>query len=197
MQGLIYSDVNQITQDELIKACDRRIKFQLTKLKTTNYYLNIAIVFFSDMSIVSTKEAASLLGVSQTRVRWLAANGRIKNARKIGNSWIIPLFDGMPIISKGLRGPKPKWKTSRQRNRPTVIHVFKKNIGKKDDRGCYLPAIAVKDSPQGDYSAYAVAVEGSCTIVYQPDRPFRSGAKVWIETACEVRPLPSILMATS
>ena len=45
------------------------------------------------MSIVSTKKAANLLGISQAR-------GRIQDAEKIGNSWIIPLFDGMPVISQ-------------------------------------------------------------------------------------------------
>lgn len=69
-----------------------------------------------------------------------------------------------------------------------MIHVFKRNIGKKDDKGRYLPAIAVKDSPEGDYSAYRVAIYGYCEIVYRPDRPFRSGAKVWIETFAPILP---------
>ena len=68
-----------------------------------------------------------------------------------------------------------------------MIHVFKRNIGKKDDKGRYLPAIAVKDSFEGDYSAYRVAIYGYCEIVYRPDRPFRSGAKVWIETFAPIR----------
>ena len=138
------------------------------------------------MSIVGTTQAAHLLGVSAARVRWLLLQGRIKGAYKIGKFWAIPLYKGMPAISKGSRGPKPRWKP-RRGNRPTVIHVYKGNIGKKDDRGFYLPAIAVKNSPKGDYKASEVAIDGPCRIVYRPDRPYSSGAKVWIETICDVR----------
>lgn len=74
-------------------------------------------------SLVGTKEAAKLMGVSEARVRCLAGQGRIKDAYKIGNSWAIPLYKGMPVISKGARGPKPKWKT---RDRP---RVYKKQAG--------------------------------------------------------------------
>lgn len=47
-------------------------------------------------------------------------------------------------------------------------------------------------------STKKVAIYGYCEIVYQPDRPFRSGAKVWIETFAPIRadiaePLSNIL----
>ncbi|MDJ0733993.1 MAG: helix-turn-helix domain-containing protein [Nostocaceae cyanobacterium] len=58
---------------------------------------------------VSTTQAANLLGVSPTRIRYLLKQGRIKGAYKVGKIWVIPLFNDMPVISKGNRGPKAKW----------------------------------------------------------------------------------------
>jgi excisionase family DNA binding protein len=41
------------------------------------------------MTLLSTSQAAKLLGISAKRVRVLVAAGRLK-AQKIGNSWVIP-----------------------------------------------------------------------------------------------------------
>lgn len=139
------------------------------------------------MSIVSTTQAAHLLGVTSARVRKLLLEGRIRGAYKIGKIWAIPLYKGMPVISKGNRGPLPQWK-SRQGKCPTVIHVYKNQIGKKDDNGYYLPAILVKNVPEvDDYEAHEVYIYGPSKIVYRPDRPYSSGAKLWIETICDVK----------
>ncbi|NET52523.1 MAG: helix-turn-helix domain-containing protein, partial [Merismopedia sp. SIO2A8] len=58
---------------------------------------------------VGTAQAAELLGISTTRVRQLLKQGRIQGAYKVGRFWVIPLFDGMPVITKGSRGPKARW----------------------------------------------------------------------------------------
>ncbi|NEO31627.1 MAG: helix-turn-helix domain-containing protein [Symploca sp. SIO3C6] len=71
--------------------------------------------------IVGTAQAADLLGISTARVRLLLKQGRIQGAYKIGRFWVIPLFDGMPVISKGHRGPKARWQ--RKRHPLTFIHA--------------------------------------------------------------------------
>ncbi|MBE9212097.1 helix-turn-helix domain-containing protein [Plectonema cf. radiosum LEGE 06105] len=58
---------------------------------------------------VSTTQAAEILNISTSRMRHLVSQGRVKGAYKCGKSWIIPLFNTMPIISTGSRGPKAKW----------------------------------------------------------------------------------------
>ena len=58
---------------------------------------------------IGTTQAAELLNISTSRVRKLIAEGRVKGARKLGNIWIIPLFEGMPIITSNSIPQKPKW----------------------------------------------------------------------------------------
>jgi len=40
--------------------------------------------------------------------------------------------------------------------------------------------------------AHEVHISGPCKIVYSPDKPLSCGAKVWIETECEVTPVEDI-----
>jgi excisionase family DNA binding protein len=40
--------------------------------------------------LISTAEAAVKLGVTQRRVQVLCEQGRIKGARRIGRTWIVP-----------------------------------------------------------------------------------------------------------
>jgi hypothetical protein len=40
--------------------------------------------------MISAKDAAKLLGVSDRRIRVLCEQGRIKGAQKIANGWILP-----------------------------------------------------------------------------------------------------------
>lgn len=48
---------------------------------------------------VTTADAAELLGVSERRVRQLAAAGRIDGAERFGRSWAVPLGPfGRPVI---------------------------------------------------------------------------------------------------
>ena len=53
--------------------------------------------------IVTTAEAAHILGVSEGRVRQLLNEGRIEGARHFGRDWAIPV----PIkITPGAKGPE-------------------------------------------------------------------------------------------
>ena len=63
---------------------------------------------------VGTTEAASLLGISPRRLRQLLGEHRVRGARKSGSIWIIPLFNGVPVIIKGQRGPQGTWRKKRQ-----------------------------------------------------------------------------------
>lgn len=63
---------------------------------------------------VSTQEAAELLGIHESRVRALAAEGRIRGAVKVGRAWIIPLGrDGKPQAKILPTGRPPKTKPER------------------------------------------------------------------------------------
>ncbi len=72
--------------------------------------------------IVTTKKAAEILGITGARLRVLLAEGRVEGAYKCGRMWLIPLFNGRPFISKGKRGPDPKWKNAMLPDK-TIIHV--------------------------------------------------------------------------
>ena len=64
----------------------------------------------SEVIIVGTTEAARLLSICTQRVRCLLKEGRIVGAEKVGRFWQIPLFNGIPIVNKGSRGPKGTWR---------------------------------------------------------------------------------------
>ena len=106
--------------------------------------------------LIDTIQAAKLLQVSASRVRILLKQGRIRGAYKLGRFWVIPLYDGMPIISKGKRGPK------------TTLE----------------PVISVKCGNRNVYG-HTVEINGPCRIVYSPEQTFL-GARVWIETFSKV-----------
>ena len=135
--------------------------------------------------LVGTKEVAQLLGVSRDRVRRLLLDGRVHGAYKISNVWVIPLKDGMPVITKGTRGPKPTWK-ARGREVMTCIHVNRTRISQNYKRGENQPVIGVKRGSSNQYG-YEVEVAGPCRVVYRPEQPKDCGAKVWIETLSEVK----------
>jgi hypothetical protein len=47
------------------------------------------------------------------------------------------------------------------------------------------PVITVKTYKSNTY-CHEVLIDGSCRVVYSPDKPLSCGAKVWIETDSEV-----------
>ncbi|MGK7892098.1 MAG: DNA-binding protein, partial [Xenococcus sp. (in: cyanobacteria)] len=52
---------------------------------------------------VMTTQAASLLQISSRRLRTLLQKGRVVGAYKSGKFWLIPLYEGLPVITKAKR----------------------------------------------------------------------------------------------
>ena len=71
----------------------------------------------------------------------------------------------------------------------TRIHVNQHNI-KANSKGADLAVLTVKDYKENRKANYAQILDSSdnvvATVVYSPDKPLSCGAKVWIETECEV-----------
>jgi hypothetical protein len=135
---------------------------------------------------VGTTEAANLLGVKTQRVRLLLKQGRIQGARKVGKVWVIPLYKGMPRISKGKRGPKPRWQP-RQHCAKNTVHINRQSIGynQKHDT-TEKPVVSVKRGIQNLAKGSEAEIHGPCRVVYRPEKPHDCGATVWIETLAEV-----------
>ncbi|MEM8676073.1 MAG: DNA-binding protein [Cyanobacteria bacterium P01_G01_bin.67] len=129
--------------------------------------------------IVGTTAAAKILQISTARLRILLLNNRVEGAYKTGKIWLIPLFNGRPIITKGSRGPTPRWRNSRKPAK-TIVHVNTQRIKQNQKHQRQEPVITVK---QGDTNQYGHEVEipGGCRIVYRPYNPM-CGARVWIES---------------
>lgn len=72
--------------------------------------------------IVGTTETAKILKISTGRLRILLIAGRVEGAYKTGRMWLIPLFNGKPIIKRGTRGPAPRWHNPRKPAK-TIVHV--------------------------------------------------------------------------
>jgi hypothetical protein len=160
--------------------------------------------------IVGTTEAAHILKISTARLRVLLIAGRVEGAYKTGKMWLIPLFNGRPIIKRGKRGPAPRWRNPRSPAK-TIIHVNSHKIRENQKQNLQQPVITVKkwcdpseetlffpdnqsstplvDSPtKGNLNIYGNEVEilGGCRVVYRPNSP-RCGARVWIETLYDVK----------
>ena len=135
--------------------------------------------------IVGTTAAAKILNISTSRLRFLLVSNRVEGAYKTGRIWLIPLFNGKPIIRKGKRGPAPRWRNSRKPIK-TVIHVNTQKIKQNHKHGLYKPVISIKRGHTNQY-AHEVEIPGGCRIVYRPNRPCGGGARVWIESLYDVR----------
>ena len=137
-----------------------------------------------DKTHVGTTEAAYMLGISDARVRRLLGQGRIQGATKQGRVWIIPLYDGMPVVIAGRRGPKGTW-YKRPRQVETRIVVNRTTIGLNTNENKNDPPIVIK---QGKHShkCHELDINGPCRVVYSPDKIGPCGARVWIETAANV-----------
>ncbi len=130
---------------------------------------------------VHTTKAASLLEISTRRLRQLLQQNRVEGAYKSGKFWLIPLHDGMPIITKAKRGQAGTWKTGRNATK-TIVHInsniIKQNIKKSPEER--EPAIAVRDRNKKHY-VHQLEIPLPCRVVYSPDKPLSCGARVWIE----------------
>ena len=134
--------------------------------------------------IVGTTEAAKILNISTGRLRMLLIEGRVQDAYKSGRMWLIPLFDGKPIIKKGTRGPAPRWRNPRIPAK-TRLHIHAQKIRQNQKESLNQPVITVKKGNTNRYG-HEVEIPGGCRVVYRPDNPMCSGARVWIETLYDV-----------
>ncbi len=134
-----------------------------------------------------TTEAATLLGISTQRVRVLLKEGRILGAYKINcKTWVMPLFDGMPIISGKKHGPKPSW-CSRQHCGKKTVHVNRNNLRDNHKNQKTKKKVAsVKQGSKNLATGHEIEIHGPCRIVYRPEKPHSCGATVWIETIAAV-----------
>ena len=72
----------------------------------------------------------------------------------------------------------------------TRIHVNQHTIRDNKKHGTHKPVITVKDYLRNRYGHEAIIrdINGDevARVVYRPSRPLSCGARVWIETQCEV-----------
>lgn len=129
---------------------------------------------------IGATEAASLLGVTPTRVRQFLKQGRIEGAEKINGRWVIPLYNGMPKITQGTRGPEGTWR-KRPRRAETFIHVDQKALRQNKKNGTALPVVLVKQGPRKTERCHEVEILGPSRLVYRPNQPKHCGACLWIE----------------
>lgn len=132
---------------------------------------------------IDTIQTAKLLGVSTSRVRILLKQGRIRGAYKLGRFWVIPLTDGMPVVSKGTRGPSFSFKSARARS-GSIIRINRQSVARNQKENKFDPVITVKCGNSNIYG-HEVEINGPCRIVYGQDRT-KLGARVWIETFSKV-----------
>ena len=135
------------------------------------------------MLIVGTTQAAKILNISTARMRVLLASGRVQGAYKSGRLWLMPLFNGKPILSKRKRGPEPGWKNGKKPAK-TIIHVNSQKISKNKKEQQQEPVITIKRGNTNIYG-HEVEIPGGCRVVYRPNSPKSCGAQVWIETFYE------------
>ncbi len=135
--------------------------------------------------IVGTTQAAKILNISTARLRVLMIEGRVQGAYKTGRIWLIPLFNGKPIIKKGTRGPAPRWSNPRVPAK-TIVHVNKNKIQSNKKNHEREAVITVKKGNSNQY-AHEVEMPGGCRVVYRPDCRKGCGAEVWIESLYDVK----------
>lgn len=139
---------------------------------------------------VGTVEAARLLKLCVQRVRCLLKEGRIVGAKKEGRFWQIPLFNGMPKIEEGNRGPKGTWrKRATETSTKICVNSHKIKSNKKDKKN--EPVLRVQKGSQVDY-CHEFEIFGRCRVIYRPNNPLGCGAQVWIEIEHEAKVMPFI-----
>ncbi|MGB7520562.1 MAG: hypothetical protein WA896_13105, partial [Spirulinaceae cyanobacterium] len=126
------------------------------------------------------------------RVLYLLQQQRIKGAYKKRTGWVIPLYKGKPKISRGTRGPKPRWSTTKGRG-PRIIYVNKNHIttnAKLVKQGSEVPlktVVSVKHGTNKTVYGHELEIFGYCQIVYSPEMPKDCGASLWIKTYSDVK----------
>ncbi|MBE9213817.1 helix-turn-helix domain-containing protein [Plectonema cf. radiosum LEGE 06105] len=139
--------------------------------------------------MIGTIEAARLLKICTQRVRQLLYEGRIVGAKKVGKFWQIPLINQMPKVIEGKRGPKGTWR-KRVSSALTRIHVNSHKI-RSNNHGTKEPVIIIRSGSEKIY-AHGVQINGSCNLIYRPEKPLDCGATLWIEVEPDVVVKPFI-----
>lgn len=140
------------------------------------------------MEYVGTVKAAFLLRICPQRVRQLLAEGRIEGAFKEGRFWRIPLYNGVPKVISGKRGPKGKWSKQRQRS-ITRIHVNSNNIKNNIDAEQIEPVVIVRQGSKTFY-CHQIDICGPSRIAYSPHQSLPGGARLWLEVEPDVVIMP-------
>jgi hypothetical protein len=144
---------------------------------------------------VGTTQAAALLGICPGRIRQLLLQKRVKGATKVGRTWIIPLFKGMPKIIPGTRGPSGTWGKKLQK-RVTRIHINRQRLASNRKHKENHPVVVVDRGKKRKY-CHELEIAGPCRLVYRPDRPLACGATLWIEVQPQIDVVPVVYSASS
>jgi hypothetical protein len=157
-----------------------------------NYNVRVLI----QLMFVGTGKAAHLLNLGTSRVRQLLLEGRVVDAKKVGFFWQIPLFNGMPKIHDGTRGPQGTWKQMMQRAM-TRIHVNKNKLDSNRAHHQEEEIIVVRRGAQTTY-CHAVDIKGESRLVYQPNHPLSvcDSAVLWIEVEPHIEVIPRSFSTT-
>ena len=139
---------------------------------------------------ISTRECAKQLKISIRRVQALLAKKRIQGAYKVGRYWLIPLYDGKPVVSAGRRGPASRWsqltRQLRQKNM-AVIYVSRATIRENQKENTFKPVISVHRGNGNASHAHEIRINGPSMITYSEKAMCsKGGSRVWLETYHEV-----------
>ena len=85
--------------------------------------------------------------MSSRRLLQLLQQGRVIGAYKSGHCWIIPLYNGLPQITKGKRSRPGTWNTKRVQKK-TVVHINGNNVKQNAKRSPEerKPVITIKSN---------------------------------------------------
>jgi hypothetical protein len=144
--------------------------------------------------VVGTTEAAFLLNISVSRVKVLLQQNRIKGATKKDRVWQIPLYNRMPKVQAKNRGRIGTWR-KHYSDKPIVVHVNKPRIDSNRKNRTLQPVITIRQGSRKTY-CHQAEIQGSCRIVYQPNRPLSCGAVVWIEVVPDSVVIPQLFQPT-
>jgi hypothetical protein len=134
---------------------------------------------------IGTPQAASLLDVCEQRVRQLLKEERVVGAEKVDGFWRIPLFNGMPKVTEGTRGPKSSWR-KRAQAVLTRIYIVRQNLERNRREKGFEAVIAVRKG--GKVKHYHEVELGKFgKLVYRPENPLTGvGAVLWLEVNPDV-----------
>lgn len=135
--------------------------------------------------MITTTEAAALLGISTTRMCLLLRDGRVIGAVKQGRNWRIPLYNGQVKIENKGKGPDGSW-TQQKPPCKTLIHINIHVIESNLKNGASEPVMSVQQEDKQQVYTNYVEVSGKCRIFYEPDASLDSGGQLWIENYGDV-----------